>query len=174
MISSETSTTNKDATWNFSNSISVVNNKNKGYGAGKNSTVKFSSADYTVTLPKDKKVVKVSFSGYDNYADADAYISKLNGETFSSTQYVFPAKVNDEAQNVTHTITLATPASGTLTFSIAKKQVCVIITLYCTDATGIDEAEVKAGNPIIRKYLRQGKIYIDRNGNTYNVLGVRQ
>lgn len=174
VISSETNTTNKDATWNFSNSISVANNKNKGYGAGKNSTVKFSSADYTVTLPKDKKVVKVSFSGYDNYADADAYISKLNGETFSSTQYVFPAKVNDEAQNVTHTITLATPASGTLTFSIAKKQVCVIITLYCTDATGIDEAEVKAGNPITRKYLRQGKIYIDRNGNTYNVLGVRQ
>ena len=174
VISSETNTTNKDATWNFSNSISVANNKNKGYGAGKNSTVKFSSADYTVTLPKDKKVVKVSFSGYDNYDDADAYISKLNGETFSSTQYVFPAKVNDEAQNVTHTITLATPASGTLTFSIAKKQVCVIITLYCTDATGIDEAEVKAGNPITRKYLRQGKIYIDRNGNTYNVLGVRQ
>lgn len=174
VISSETNTTNKDATWNFSNSISVANNKNKGYGAGKNSTVKFSSADYTVTLPKDKKVVKVSFSGYDNYADADAYISKLNGETFSSTQYVFPAKVNDEAQNVTHTITLATPASGTLTFSIAKKQVCVIITLYCTDATGIDEAEVKAGNPITRKYLRQGKIYIDRNGNTYNVLGVKQ
>ena len=173
VISSETNTTNKDATWNFSNSISVANNKNKGYGAGKNSTVKFSSADYTVTLPKDKKVVKVSFSGYDNYADADAYISKLNGETFSSTQYVFPAKVNDEAQNVTHTITLATPAFGTLTFSIAKKQVCAIITLYCTDATGISKVESQQGDSTTKKYLHNGRVVIERNGLRYSIAGAR-
>lgn len=174
VISSETNTSdNKGATWYFNNSITVSNNKSKGYGAGKNNTVKFSSADYTVTLPKDKKVVKVSFAGYDNYADADAYISKLNGETFTSTQYVFPAKVNDEMQNVNHVITLATPASGTLTFSIAKKQVCIVVTLYCSDATAITEVVTAQSQQKARKYIQHGSVVIERNGEKYSVAGVR-
>lgn len=175
VISSETFLNeNPSYTWCFKDGFKVSNNKSKKYSTGQNGTVKFSSADYTMTLPEGKRVEKVTFAGYDNYSDADSYLKSLNGVTFTETQYVFPAKVNDEAQNVTHTIKLSTPATGTLTFNIAKKQTCLIITLYCSDATGIDEAEVKAGNPITRKYLKQGKIYIDRNGNTYNVLGVRQ
>lgn len=175
VISSETFLNeNPSYTWCFKDGFKVSNNKSKKYSTGQNGTVKFSSADYTMTLPEGKRVEKVTFAGYDNYDEVDAYLKSLNGVTFTETQYVFPAKVNDEAQNVTHTIKLSTPATGTLTFNIAKKQTCLIITLYCSDATGIDEVEVKAGNPITRKYLRQGKIYIDRNGNTYNVLGVRQ
>lgn len=175
VISSETFLNeNPSYTWCFKDGIKVSNNKSKAYSTGKDGTVKFSSADYTMTLPEGKRVEKVTFAGYDNYDKVDAYLKSLNGVTFTETQYVFPAKVNDEAQNVTHTIKLSTPATGTLTFNIANKQTCLIITLYCSDATGIDEVEVKAGNPITRKYLRQGKIYIDRNGNTYNVLGVRQ
>lgn len=174
VISSETFLNeNPSYTWCFKDGIKVSNNKSKAYSTGKNGTVKFSKADYTVTLPAGKRVEKVTFAGYDNY-DADSYLKSLNGVTFTETQYVFPAKVNGEAQNVTHTIKLSTPATGTLTFTIANMQTCLIITLYCSDATGIDEVEVKAGNPITRKYLKQGKIYIDRNGNTYNVLGVRQ
>lgn len=175
VISSETFLNeNPSYTWCFKDGFKVSNNKSKKYSTGQNGTVKFSSADYTMTLPEGKRVEKVTFAGYDNYSDAASYLKSLNGVTFTETQYVFPAKVNDEAQNVTHTIKLSTPATGTLTFNIAKKQTCLIITLYCSDATGIDEVEVKAGNPITRKYLKQGKIYIDRNGNTYNVLGVRQ
>lgn len=175
VISSETFLNeNPSCTWCFKDGIKVSNNKSKAYSTGKDGTVKFSSADYTMTLPEGKRVEKVTFAGYDNYDKVDAYLKSLNGVTFTETQYVFPAKVNDEAQNVTHTIKLSTPATGTLTFNIANKQTCLIITLYCSDATGIDEVEVKVGNPITRKYLRQGKIYIDRNGNTYNVLGVRQ
>lgn len=175
VISSETFLNeNPSYTWCFKDGFKVSNNKSKKYSTGQNGTVKFSSADYTMTLPEGKRVEKVTFAGYDNYDKVDAYLKSLNGVTFTETQYVFPAKVNDEAQNVTHTIKLSTPATGTLTFNIANKQTCLIITLYCSDATGIDEVEVKAGNPITRKYLRQGKIYIDRNGNTYNVLGVRQ
>ena len=174
VISSETFLNeNPSYTWCFKDGFKVSNNKSKAYSTGKNGTVKFSKADYTVTLPAGKRVEKVTFAGYDNY-DADSYLKSLNGVTFTETQYVFPAKVNGEAQNVTHTIKLSTPATGTLTFTIANMQTCLIITLYCSDATGIDEVEVKAGNPITRKYLKQGKIYIDRNGNTYNVLGVRQ
>ena len=126
-----------------------------------------------MTLPKDKKVVKVSFAGYDNYADADAYISNLNGETFTSTQYVFPAKVNDEMQNVSHVITLATPASGTLTFSIAKKQVCIVVTLYCSDATAITEVVVAQSQQKARKYIQHGSVVIERNGEKYSVAGGR-
>lgn len=175
VISSETFLNeNPSYTWCFKDGIKVSNNKSKAYSTGKDGTVKFSSADYTMTLPEGKRVEKVTFAGYDNYDKVDAYLKSLNGVTFTETQYVFPAKVNGEAQNVTHTIKLSTPATGTLTFNIANKQTCLIITLYCSDATGIDEVEVKAGNPITRKYLKQGKIYIDRNGNTYNVLGVRQ
>lgn len=175
VISSETFLNeNPSYTWCFKDGFKVSNNKSKKYSTGQNGTVKFSSADYTMTLPEGKRVEKVTFAGYDNYDKVDAYLKSLNGVTFTETQYVFPAKVNDEAQNVTHTIKLSTPATGTLTFNIANKQTCLIITLYCSDATGIDEVEVKAGNPITRKYLKQGKIYIDRNGNTYNVLGVKQ
>ena len=174
VISSETFLNeNPSYTWCFKDGIKVSNNKSKAYSTGKDGTVKFSKADFTMTLPEGKRVEKVTFAGYDNY-DADSYLKSLNGVTFTETQYVFPAKVNGEAQNVTHTIKLSTPATGTLTFTIANNQTCLIITLYCSDATGIDEAEVKAGNPTTRKYLKQGKIYIDRNGNTYNVLGVRQ
>ena len=174
VISSETFLNeNPSYTWCFKDGFKVSNNKSKAYSTGKDGTVKFSKADFTMTLPEGKRVEKVTFAGYDNY-DADSYLKSLNGVTFTETQYVFPAKVNGEAQNVTHTIKLSTPATGTLTFTIANNQTCLIITLYCSDATGIDEAEVKAGNSITRKYLKQGKIYIDRNGNTYNVLGVRQ
>ena len=174
VISSETFLNeNPSYTWCFKDGFKVSNNKSKAYSTGKDGTVKFSKADFTMTLPEGKRVEKVTFAGYDNY-DADSYLKSLNGVTFTETQYVFPAKVNGEAQNVTHTIKLSTPATGTLTFTIANNQTCLIITLYCSDATGIDEVEVKAGNPITRKYLRQGKIYIDRNGNTYNVLGVKQ
>ena len=174
VISSETFLNeNPSYTWCFKDGFKVSNNKSKAYSTGKDGTVKFSKADFTMTLPEGKRVEKVTFAGYDNY-DADSYLKSLNGVTFTETQYVFPAKVNGEAQNVTHTIKLSTPATGTLTFTIANNQTCLIITLYCSDATGIDEVEVKAGNPITRKYLKQGKIYIDRNGNTYNVLGVKQ
>ena len=128
VISSETFLNeNPSYTWCFKDGFKVSNNKSKAYSTGQNGTVKFSSADYTMTLPEGKRVEKVTFAGYDNYDEVDAYLKSLNGVTFTETQYVFPAKVNGEAQNVTHTIKLSTPATGTLTFNIAKKQTCLII-----------------------------------------------
>ena len=116
----------------------------------------------------------IGLSGIDVIVpDADAYISNLNGETFTSTQYVFPAKVNDEMQNVSHVITLATPASGTLTFSIAKKQVCIVVTLYCSDATAITEVVVAQSQQKARKYIQHGSVVIERNGEKYSVAGGR-
>lgn len=164
---------NPSYTWCFQNGFKISNNKSKSYSTGKNNTVKFSVAEYTMTIPEGKRVEKVTFSGYDNY-DVDSYIASLNGETFSDTQYVFPGKVGDVAQTVTHTIQLATPAVGSMTFTVAIKQTCLMITVYCADANGITDIEATSTDAKAKKYLNKGNIVIERNGKTYNVVGIKQ
>ena len=121
-------------TWNFQNSISISNSGRKEYATGTNNTVKYSTTNYTMTIPDGKCVEKINFTGYDNYDKTDSYIKSLNSEKFTSTQYVFPAKLSTgETQNVSHTITLSSPATGSLSFSVAGNQTCLIITLFCSD-----------------------------------------
>ena len=121
-------------TWNFQNGISISNSKEKEYATGNNNTVKYSTINYTMTIPDGKCVEKINFTGYDNYEGTDSYIKSLNGETFTATQYVFPAKLNTvETQIASHTITLSSPATGSLSFSVAGNQTCLIITLFCSD-----------------------------------------
>ncbi|MGN0221841.1 MAG: pectate lyase [Prevotella sp.] len=133
VISSETySSENPTYTWNFQNGFSISTNE-KAYAAGQNSTVKYSVADYTMAIPTGKRVEKVHFAGYDNYAGTDSYIKSLNGEKFTDTQYVFPAKETSGTEHyVSHIVPLSSPATGTLTFSIGGKQTCLIITVYCS------------------------------------------
>ena len=121
-------------TWNFQNGISISNSGSKGYAAGTNNTVKYSTGNYTMTIPDGKCVEKINFTGYDNYDKTDSYIQSLNSEKFTSTQYVFPAKLSTgETQNASHTITLSSPATGSLSFSVAGNQTCLIITLFCSE-----------------------------------------
>lgn len=121
-------------TWNFQNGISISNSGSRGYAAGTNNTVKYSTINYTMTIPDGKCVEKINFAGYDNYKVTDSYIKSLNSETFTSTQYVFPAKLETgETQHASHTITLSSPATGSLSFSVAGNQTCLIITLFCSD-----------------------------------------
>lgn len=121
-------------TWNFQNGISISNSGSRGYAAGTNNTVKYSTTNYTMTIPDGKCVEKINFTGYDNYDKTDSYIQSLNSEKFTSTQYVFPAKLSTgETQNASHTITLSSPATGSLSFSVAGNQTCLIITLFCSD-----------------------------------------
>ena len=121
-------------TWNFQNGISISNSKEKEYATGNNNTVKYSTINYTMTIPDGKCVEKINFTGYDNYEGTDSYIKSLNSESFASTQYVFPAKLNTvETQIASHTITLSSPATGSLSFSVAGNQTCLIITLFCSD-----------------------------------------
>lgn len=123
-------------TWNFQDGFSISNSKGNTYATGTNNTVKYSATDYTMTIPAGKRVEKVQFAGYDNYAGTDSYIKSLNGETFSSTQYVFPQKeTSGEAHYVSHIVPLSSPATGTLPFSIAAKQTCLIITVFCSETT---------------------------------------
>lgn len=124
------------STWNFQDDFSISNNKSKGYAAGTNNTVKYSTVTYTMTIPAGKRVEKVQFAGYDNYAGTDSYINSLNGETFSSTQYVFPQKeTSGDAHYVSHIVPLSSPATGTLPFSIGGNQTCLIITVFCSKTT---------------------------------------
>lgn len=133
VISNQTHSADVSSTeWGFSDGITVSNNKNKGY-ANSNELVKFSAASYTVKLPADVAVSKVEFYGRNNYTDADAYLSELNGQTFSATDYVFP---KDKSMQ-THTISLAMPAKGTLTFTVKVKQICAAVKLYAESSTGI-------------------------------------
>ena len=121
-------------TWNFQNGISISNSGSRGYAAGTNNTVKYSTTNYTMTIPDGKCVEKINFAGYDNYKVTDSYIKSLNSESFTSTQYVFPAKLETgETQHASHTITLSSPATGSLSFSVAGNQTCLIITLFCSD-----------------------------------------
>ena len=121
-------------TWNFQNGISISNSGSRGYAAGTNNTVKYSTTNYTMTIPNGKCVEKINFTGYDNYKVTDSYIKSLNSESFTSTQYVFPAKLETgETQHASHTITLSSPATGSLSFSVAGNQTCLILTLFCSD-----------------------------------------
>ena len=121
--------------WNFKDGITVVNEKDKKYQAGLEDGVKFSAGvQHTIKLPANFLVQSVTFKGYDNYPEVDAYIKELNGSTFGETDYVFPMKTGDDPDNLTytmvkHTINLDTPASEQLTFTTAGKQVVCAITL---------------------------------------------
>lgn len=157
--------------YEFTNGFKVSNLKGKGYGKGTSNTVKYSANDYTIIIPEGLKVTKISFYGYDNY-DADAYLKSVNGTSYAATDYVFPRKVDGDAVFVTHTIDLsATPATGTLPFTIGAKQCCLIITLYTVSATGIVEAVKVDASKVTRKYLENGRIVIQKGNRKYNING---
>ena len=159
------------STYMFGDNFSVSNQKGKGYGKGKSNTVKYSAGvEYTIQIPEGKKVVKISFNGYDNY-DVDAYLSELAGVKYGETDYVFPAKT-DDMKYVTHTIDLsAKPVSESLPFKIGSKQCCLIITLYCVDAqSGIDNI-VDESKPKTVKRVENGQIVIIKDGRKYNIAG---
>ena len=128
---------NTTSSWGFNDGISVTNSNNKEYQTGNNNGIKYSAGvKYTIVLPAGVSVDKITFSGYDNYADADSYIGELNGTAYGSTDYVFPKKT-DSSTTVTrnYDIEFATPAMGTITFTPMGKQVVWNITLTGTRTT---------------------------------------
>ena len=176
-INAATHTDDADGVWSFENGFTITSSK--GYATGKENTIKFSrNVKFTVGLPEGLKAVKVAFTGYDNYADVDAYIAELNGTNFGETDYVLPKK--DESgnyQTVTHTIELAAPAEGSFTFTPRGQQVCLQLTVFCVDAKAdiddviADEAEQTSGKAI--KRYENGQIVIIKDGKVFNVSGQR-
>ena len=81
--------------WDFNNGFSISNNNGKTYTTGNGTTVKYSrGVQYTINIPDGIAIKSVSFSGYDNYDDTDAYIAELGGKTYAADTYVFPKKEN--------------------------------------------------------------------------------
>ena len=163
-------------TYNFSGGISISNDKGKGYATGLSSikSIKYSvGVKYTIQLPKGLTVDKIKFYGYDNYADADAYISTLNGTNYNSTEYVFPAK--DAAGNATltsHTFDFSEqPVQGTIEFIINGKQCGLAITLYSKDSTSGIENTLKNEQNNVKKFFRNGQLLLIKDGISYNAAG---
>ena len=101
-------------------------------------------------------------------------INSFNGTQYGTTDYVFPAKNGDDMTYVTHTLTAASPISGSFTFSLGKKQCCLILTLYQNNGnTAITQPVsneqqtpiynlqgVRVTNPGQGIYIQNGKKYI--------------
>lgn len=125
--------------WTFDGGYSISNTNNKGYAAGSEQGVKYStSVQFTVNLPAGIQVDTVTFTGYNNYAGADSYISELNGVTHTSNDYVFTQKTAAGAYVMcSNTIPLATPATKSFTFTFAGNQTVVSILLATRTSTGL-------------------------------------
>ena len=168
--------TNTGALYNFKDGFSIGNNNgSKNYSTGKNNTVKYTQGvTYTINIPANTAVTKVTFYGYDNYTGTNSYISSLNGVNYSTTDYVFPQKETAESDGryTTQTITLNTPATGSLPFVLGGKQTCLIITVYTVETTGVEKVyaiDATNGKPI--KYIKNNKLTINKNGKTFDAVG---
>ena len=141
--------------WTFDGGFSITTSK--GYATGSNNCIKYSRNEkYTINIPDGISVTAVQLYGYDNYADEDAYLYELNGTTYPATDYVFPKKEDGNAVMKTYKISLATPATKTLTFTPKGQQVVWIITLETTKSTtGIQHVGADSDN-IYKTYNLQG------------------
>ena len=154
---------NSSSSYEFSDNdyvVTITNKNSKGYAKGTDNYIKYSAGvQYTINLPKDVTVSEVVFKGYDNYADADSYLSEVNGQTYGASDYVFTKKTSSGAAIIC-TNTIKTEASGTLTFTPAGKQVVLSIQLNgnLPGSTGIEDVKSPT---------------LSRDNNIYNVYGQR-
>lgn len=124
-------------TWAFLNGITVTNSNAKGYSSGSESGIKYSKdTEFTINLLEGMAVDSVKFEGYDNYDTADSYLSKLNGVSFATTDYVYTKK-NASGNYVvcSHTFSFSNPVTGSLAFTFGGNQVVMKITLYYHNQT---------------------------------------
>ena len=105
---------------------------------GSDGTIKYSrNKKYTLTLPEGITVDKVAIYGYCNADGATGYLGELAGNTYASTDYVYPPR-NAEVNRATHTIMLEQPVTGKLSFTPkGDAQSCYKITLFTSTSTGI-------------------------------------
>ena len=156
-LSAETNTgENTTSVWNFMNGYTITNTRSKSYTTGNNSGIKYSAGvQYTINLPENVSVSKATFTGYDNYTDADAYLGEVAGVTYEATQYVFPKS----KETVTHTIDVIPAVSDNLTFTPQVKQLVLSITLSGKkkETTAIEERMIPAHERASLFYNMQGQ-----------------
>ena len=154
MLSDDTYSGSDDSnTWMFDDGYSITT-ANKGYATGSSNGfkgIKFSAASWTLNIPAGKTITAITFNGASNY-DTEAYLKSLGNETFSSTQYVFPAKATGSTEVGHHHITFDNPVTEKLPFTTSGSQAVITIELAVTDANA-------SGITSIKKYIPNNKIY---------------
>ncbi|MDD6553738.1 MAG: glycosyl hydrolase family 28 protein [Prevotellaceae bacterium] len=118
----------------FSNGFTITNGKSKTYDKTSDGYIKYSAMQHTISIPSGLKITKMEIKGRNNYTDAAAGISEVNGTSEDPTVYTFPT----DKSVVDYSFTFSTPVETSLTFTVKTKQIAADITLYTTSATGID------------------------------------
>ena len=122
-----------DAEWTFKNGCSITNEGDKTYATAKVNTLKYSKdIQFTINLPEGVSITSVTIAGYANEDNNTCYLAELNGTEYASDTYVFPSRTTSATTDKSFTITLSTPATGTLTFTPKGTQAAWIITLKGT------------------------------------------
>ena len=115
--------------WTFYGGFKI--NQSGTPATGSDATIKYSKGKtYTITLPVGMKFSAVTVYGYCNGDGNTSYLAELDGQQFTSTQYVFPAR--DASPNrAKYTIDFDTPLTDKLTFTPdGDNQSCLKLTLY--------------------------------------------
>lgn len=139
--------------WTFANGFKI--DKNGSPANGSDGTIKYSrNTQYTISIPESICVKKVTIYGYCNADGATGYLGELAGQTYDSTDYVYPPR--DAANNrATHTIEFDQPVTGKLSFTPkGDAQSCYKITLFTAKTTAIEK--VKAESTYEDVYNLQG------------------
>ena len=124
----------KETTWNFKNDCSITSNK--GYATAKSNTIKYSKGvKFTINLPENVTITSATFAGYANEDNKNCYLSELDGVNYASDKYSFPSRTTNTSTDTSYDITLATPATGVMTFTPADAQAAWVITLKGTKVT---------------------------------------
>lgn len=123
-----------ETTWNFNNGCSITSGK--GYATAKSNTIKYSKGvKFTINLPENVTITSATFAGYTNEDNKNCYLSELDGVNYASGKYSFPSRTTTTNTDTSYDITLATPATGVMTFTPQDAQAAWVITLKGTKVT---------------------------------------
>lgn len=123
-----------ETTWNFNNGCSITSGK--GYATAKSNTIKYSKGvKFTINLPENVTITSATFAGYTNEDNKNCYLSELDGVNYASDKYSFPSRTTTTSTDTSYDITLATPATGVMTFTPQDAQAAWVITLKGTKVT---------------------------------------
>ena len=123
-----------ETTWNFKNDCSITSTK--GYATAKSNTIKYSKGvKFTINLPENVTITSATFAGYANEDNKNCYLSELDGVNYASDKYSFPSRTKTTSTDASYDITLATPATGVMTFTPQDAQAAWVITLKGTKVT---------------------------------------
>lgn len=147
--STSTSSTADPSPWTFNNGCS------KGYATAKSKTIKYSKGvQFTINLPENITITSAIFAGYANEDNKTCYLSELNGTTFASDKYVFPSRLTQTDTSTKFDITLATPATGVLTFTPQGTQAAWVIILK-----GVKVTSSGINNVVLTAKVNNNNIY---------------